>query len=524
MSTFTTNLNIQLIGTGEQAGTWGSTTNNNFQYVFEEAIVGRTTVSFSDANVTLTATAASTDQQYRNVYLNCTGTNTAQRSLIVPTVNKNYIVENNTTGGFAILVTTSGGTGIVVPNGFKAALYVDGTNVVTAFNWLSALTTTTATIGTLTLTNALTTANGGTGLTSFTSGGVVYASSTSALATGSALTFDGSNLGLGVTPSASTIAQFEGGSNLLMVGRGNAYLSNNATYNSGFKYINTAAAGQYNISGGVHSWYNAPSGTAGNAISFTQAMTLDASGNLGVGTTSPSAKLSITNSNATYSLSQKIFNASAGTFFLGQSPSATFLSVDNFAMAFCTNSDGGVAGTSVPTNERMRIDSSGNLLVGTTSQITSGKQTISYGGGTNNGLILSDSTNTSSTQYLGFNLGATGIGSVVRVGATSAVVYNTTSDYRLKTVVGAVTGQGARIDALKPIDYLWTESGQQARGFLAHEFQEVYANSVTGTKDAVDTDGKLKYQAMQASSSEVIADLVAEIQSLRKRLADAGIA
>lgn len=170
MSTFTTNLNIQLIGTGEQAGTWGSTTNNNFQYVFEEAIVGRTTVSFSDANVTLTATAASTDQQYRNVYLNCTGTNTAQRSLIVPTVNKNYIVENNTTGGFAILVTTSGGTGIVVPNGFKAALYVDGTNVVTAFNWLSALTTTTATIGTLTLTNALTTANGGTGLSSYTAG------------------------------------------------------------------------------------------------------------------------------------------------------------------------------------------------------------------------------------------------------------------------------------------------------------------------------------------------------------------
>ena len=96
------------------------------------------------------------------------------------------------------------------------------------------------------------------------------------------------NLGLGVTPSASTIAQFEGGSNLLLVGRGNAYLSNNATFNSGFKYINTAAAGQYIISGGVHSWYNAPSGTAGNAISFTQAMTLDASGNLLVGKTAAS--------------------------------------------------------------------------------------------------------------------------------------------------------------------------------------------------------------------------------------------
>jgi hypothetical protein len=71
-----------------------------------------------------------------------------------------------------------------------------------------------------------------------------------------------------------------------MVGRGNAYLSNNATYNSGFKYINTSTAGQYNISGSTHSWYTAPSGTAGNAITFTQAMTLDASGNLNLGTTS----------------------------------------------------------------------------------------------------------------------------------------------------------------------------------------------------------------------------------------------
>jgi hypothetical protein len=123
---------------------------------------------------------------------------------------------------------------------------------------------------------------------------------------------------------------------------------------------------------------------------------------------------------------------------------------------------------------------------------------------------------------MNFNYNQTGCGSITQNG-TSAVIYNTSSDYRLKTVTGAVTGQGARIDALKPIDYLWTDSGQQARGFLAHEFQAVYSNSVTGTKDAVDADGNPVYQAMQASTSEVIADLVAEIQSLRKRLADAGI-
>ena len=141
MSTYSTNLYIELIGTGEQTGTWGSTTNSNFQYVFEEAIVGRATVAFSDADVTLTPVAATTNQTFRNLYLNCTGTNTASRNLIVPTINKNYIVENNTTGGFDIVVKTAAGTGITVPNGYKCAVYVDGTNVVTAFNYLGGTTT-----------------------------------------------------------------------------------------------------------------------------------------------------------------------------------------------------------------------------------------------------------------------------------------------------------------------------------------------------------------------------------------------
>ena len=114
------------------------------------------------------------------------------------------------------------------------------------------------------------------------------------------------------------------------------------------------------------------------------------------------------------------------------------------------------------------------------------------------------------------------IGTITNSGGV-ATLFNTTSDYRLKTVTGAVTGQGARIDALEPVEYTWNSDGSRSRGFLAHKFQEVYAGSITGAKDAVDADGKPVYQAMQAGSSEVIADLVAEIQSLRKRLADAGI-
>jgi hypothetical protein len=171
----------------------------------------------------------------------------------------------------------------------------------------------------------------------------------------------------------------------------------------------------------------------------------------------------------------------------------------------------------------MLIDSSGNLLVGTTSAGTD-KVRFSSNGATANQLGLVSADDVTGNGFIQFRRAdITSIGSISRVGTTNAVAYNTTSDYRLKTVTGAVSGQGARIDALKPVDYLWKEGNQQARGFLAHEFQTVYPNSVTGDKDAVDADGNPKYQAMQAATSEVIADLVSEIQSLRKRLAAAGI-
>lgn len=142
-STYSTNLKIELIGTGEQVGTWGATTNDNFSNVFEQAIVGRGTANFpADANLTLTFTDSVASQTARNLYLNATSSVslTATRDLIVPTINKTYIVENNTTGSQSIRVKTSAGTGITIPNGVKAFLYVNGTDVVGAFDYLNSLT------------------------------------------------------------------------------------------------------------------------------------------------------------------------------------------------------------------------------------------------------------------------------------------------------------------------------------------------------------------------------------------------
>jgi hypothetical protein len=154
------------------------------------------------------------------------------------------------------------------------------------------------------VTGTLPTANGGTNLTSFTSGGVVYASSTSALATGSALTFNGTNLGLGVTPSAwySTSRAMQLGvtgsifarTNTEIVGiASNAY--NDVISTTAYKYLASGnLATNYVQTTGQHRWFTAPSGTAEADITFTQAMTLDAAGGLktlntiGVGNTAPS--------------------------------------------------------------------------------------------------------------------------------------------------------------------------------------------------------------------------------------------
>lgn len=138
-STYSSNLKIELIGTGEQSGTWGATTNNNFSNVFEEAIVGYGNPEYpSDANLTLTLTDSVSTQTARNLVLNVTssGSLTATRELVVPTIEKQYIVQNNTTGGQSITVKTSAGTGITVPNGRKAHLYVNGTNVIQMFDFV----------------------------------------------------------------------------------------------------------------------------------------------------------------------------------------------------------------------------------------------------------------------------------------------------------------------------------------------------------------------------------------------------
>jgi hypothetical protein len=151
MASTYSDLKIELIGTGEQSGTWGTTTNTNLGTAIEEAITGSVDVSFSSSDVTLTLTDTNTTQSARNLRLNLTGTSGGARVLTVPAIEKVYIVNNGLAD--ACTVTASGGTGIAVPAGKTMYLYIDGTNTVDAITHLSSLT----------LATDLAVADGGTG-------------------------------------------------------------------------------------------------------------------------------------------------------------------------------------------------------------------------------------------------------------------------------------------------------------------------------------------------------------------------
>lgn len=137
-STYSPSLRIELIGTGDQSGLWGDTTNTNLGGLIEQAITGVEAIPMLDADYTLSALNGSVDES-RNAVLIFTSPVplTAPRNIIIPSAEKLYIVKNSTTGGQNLIIKTSGGSGYTVPNGQTAFLYCDGTDcypAITALN------------------------------------------------------------------------------------------------------------------------------------------------------------------------------------------------------------------------------------------------------------------------------------------------------------------------------------------------------------------------------------------------------
>ena len=460
---YSTNLELALPVQGELSGTWGDTVNNGITQYLDTAIAGSQIISGSQTAVTLTNTNG--DNTATNIAQAGSGaTGTAQYQIIRCTGNpaglltitisdtltagysKTFIIINATSTSQSVKIVGSGPTtGITVLSGAKSLVAWNGSDFVeiasstadgvTTFSaGTTGFTPSSATTGAVTLAGTLATTNGGTGLTSFTSGGVVFASSSSVLATGSGLKFDGTNLGVGITPSAwvdgkaLNVGGGRGGSLFVEeVNYGFASLNANCYYSATntWTYVSSNPASRYNQLNSVHSWYTAASGTAGNAITFTQAMTLDASGNLGIGTSSPSTKLEVVGAiKAAANSSNQLWAAAASgenSAHLRLSPSGASADQRDWSLVTYVAANGDCslmvgasaganpnAGTSVLTATR-----TGNVGIGTTSPVS--KLTLDKGNVTGAGqwasssLAIANPTNTGSYSQIafGYTIGTT---------------------------------------------------------------------------------------------------------------------
>ena len=245
MASTYSDLKFELITTGEQAGTWGVTTDTNIGTAIQEAITGSADVAFSSADVTVTLTDTNATQTARNLRLNLTGTSGGARQLILGSgcqIEKLYLVNNGLSDAVTVKNTT--GTGIAVPAGKSMFVFNNGTNVVDATTYLSSLT-----LGT-----DLAVADGGTGASTFSSGALLKGAGTSPITTATA----GTDYVAPATATSFTATQtFNGTTATAAIKTNNidelASITASAPASTQTFYVNTGAV-QYYTNNAANNW------------------------------------------------------------------------------------------------------------------------------------------------------------------------------------------------------------------------------------------------------------------------------
>ena len=246
----------------------------------------------------------------------------------------------------------------------------------------------------------------------------------------------------------------------------------------------------------------------------TTAVTIDASQNVGIGTTSPIAPMHIKKTWAT-GYGTLLLDAPSGTQYSGMvcSNNGTaqgFVYWDNTNSLFDIYSNSGMA-FFAGASERMRIADTGVVLIGSASVFSGANSKLSalWDPSSQNGFTLKASGTTFSNYAIAFRTSSDTTSGYISQ-AASTVTYSTSSDYRLKENIAPMTGALDTVAKLKPVTYKWKADGSDGQGFIAHELQEIVPDCVTGEKDAVDEEGNIKPQGVDTSF--LVATLTAAIQ------------
>jgi hypothetical protein len=235
----------------------------------------------------------------------------------------------------------------------------------------------------------------------------------------------------------------------------------------------------------------------------TEAMRIDTDGNVGIGTDSPFAPLTVKNnpSFGLYSTFGSYSDNYPQLMFGGNASTASTAHIVASTLIF-NNS---------PSSEAMRIDVDGQVGIGVIPAFRLDVDSLGMGAAARFTRV------TDGTKRAVVYFRSTGNGHVGEIAVTNnSTAYETSSDYRLKTDAQPMTGASARVQALNPVNFAWIADGSRTDGFLAHEAQAVVPECASGTKDAVDEDGNPDYQGID--QSKLVPLLTAALQEALTRI------